>query len=235
MKLPRDRRRTAWGNTSLSRVVFVCRKPSCWLENCLCAMLLLAVLFAAEVGTVRAQNTAPATESSLMRQLQQALSLEEHGDRRGAMTLTLQLLAQNPKFAPAMKLKGMLLEESGQTAEAAATFEEALKLAPNDPDLLFKTGVNKLKAGDREQAIKLLAHCTKILPDDGEAQYYLAQAYHLNGQDKLALAAIRQSLKAEPENPPVLQKYGELLCSTGDCTSGLRWLLKRRVWMPRCR
>jgi tetratricopeptide (TPR) repeat protein len=120
----------------------------------------------------------------------------------------------------------MLLEEAGQTSEAEAAYEEALKFAPSDPDLLFKTGVHQLTAGDRAQAIKLLEHCTKVLPGDGEAQYYLAQAYHLNGQDKLALAAIRQSLKAEPDNPPVWQKYGELLCSTGDCEAGLRWLLK---------
>ncbi len=161
-----------------------------------------------------------------MEQLHQALALDEHGDRQGALTLTLQLLAQNPTFAPAIKLKGLLLEEAGQSADAVAAYEEALKLAPNDPDLLLKVGVHQLTAGNRDQAIKLLEHCTKILPSDGEAQFYLAQAYHLNGQEKLALAAIRQSLKAEPDNPPVWQKYGELLCGTGDCEGGLRWLLK---------
>jgi tetratricopeptide (TPR) repeat protein len=161
-----------------------------------------------------------------MRQLRQALRLAQQGDKQGAMALTLQLLQQNPKFVPAIKLKGMLREEAGQPSEAAAAYEEALKLAPNDPDLLLKTGIYKLTAGDREQAIKLLQQCTKILPSDGDAQYYLAQAYHLNGQEEFALAAIRKSLKAEPDNPSVWQKYGELLCGTGDCAGGLRWLLK---------
>jgi tetratricopeptide (TPR) repeat protein len=54
----------------------------------------------------------------------------------------------------------------------------------------------------------------------------LAQAYHLNGQDEPALQAIRQSLKAEPDNPAVWQKYGELLCTAGNCGDGLRWLEK---------
>lgn len=161
-----------------------------------------------------------------MEQVQQALSLDEHGDRQGAMAIALKLVSQNPKSAAAIKLKGMLLEEAGQAAEAAAAYEEALKFAPNDPDLLLKAGVHQLNAGDRTEAIKLLEHCTKILPRDAEAQYYLAQAYHLNGQEKLALAAIRASLKAEPDNPPVWQKYGELLCSTGDFQAGLPWLLK---------
>lgn len=175
-----------------------------------------------------AQSTSPSSDSSLTRQLHQALVLAKQGDGPGAMKLTVQLLQRNPRFVPALKLKATLLEESGQTSEAAASFEEALKWAPNDPDLLLKSGIYKLAKGDQDEAIKRLKHCTKLLPNDGDAQFYLAQAYHLNGQDELALPAIRRSLKAEPDNPSVLQKYGELLCSTGDCQSGLRSLLRAR-------
>ena len=142
------------------------------------------------------------------------------------MNLVLRLVEQHPDFAPAIKLKGMLLEESGRTSEAAGAYEEALKLAPNDADLLLKVGIYKLTAGQREEAIQLLQRCVRILPGDGDAQYYLAQAYHLNGQDELALRAIRQSLKADHNNVSVWQKYGELLCGTGDCSTGQRWLLK---------
>jgi tetratricopeptide (TPR) repeat protein len=161
-----------------------------------------------------------------MQQLHQALSLAEHGDKQGAMNLVARLLNQHPDFEPAIKLKGMLLEEAGRSSEAAAAYEEALKLAPNDADVLLKTGIYKLAAGQKEEAIRLLEHCIRILPGDGDAEYYLAEAYHLNGQDDLALRAIRLSLKAEPDNPSVWQKYGELLCRTGDCEAGLKWLLK---------
>jgi tetratricopeptide (TPR) repeat protein len=188
--------------------------------------LLLVTTVVAFPTVVTAQSTSPPAEPVSVEQLHQALTLANNGDKRGAMALTLQLLERNPKFAPALKLKGMLLEEAGQASEAGAAYEEALKFAPNDPDLLLKTGLYKLAAGDRDQAIKLLRHCTKILPNDGDALYYLAQAYHLNGQDELALAAIRQSLKDQPDNPSVWQKYGELLCGTGDCQTGLGWLLK---------
>jgi len=142
------------------------------------------------------------------------------------MDATLRLLAEHPEFAPGIKLKGMLLEEAGRTSEAAAAYEAALKLAPNDGDLLLKVGKSKLIAGQKEEAIRLLERCIRILPGYGDAHYYLAQAYHLNGQDELALRAIRQSLKAEPDNPSVWQKYGELLCSAWDCGAGLKWLLK---------
>lgn len=196
------------------------------MANRLHTILFLAALSVAGGATVRAQNPNRPAETPLMRQFHQALSLAEHGDQQQAMNLVLRLLEQHPDFAPGLKLKGMLLEQSGRTSEAAIAYEEALKFAPNDADLLLKAGIYKLTAGEKEEAIKLLEHCIRILPGDGDAQYYLAQAYHLNGQDELALHAIRQSLKAEPGNLSVWQKYGELLCGAGDCAAGLKWLLK---------
>jgi len=188
--------------------------------------LWVLLFFSSGWAAVRAQNVAAPAESPLMRQLEQALNLKEHGDKQGAMNYVQRLLEQHPDFEPGIKLKALLLEESGRTPEAAAAYEQALKLAPNDPDVLLKTGVYKLTAGDKEEAIKLLLRCSRILPHDGDAQYYLAQAYHLNGRDDLALPAIRQSLKAEPDNVSVWQKYGELLCSADECETGLKWLLK---------
>ena len=192
------------------------------LKAGVCAVLLLA---AGEV-TSWAQTTSHAAESPQVQQLHQALNLADHGDKQGAMNIVLRLLEQHPNFAPALKLKGMLLEEAGRPAEAGAAYEAALKLAPNDGDLLLKAGIYKLASGQKQEAIRLLEHCVRILPGDGDAQYYLAQAYHLNGQDDLALPAIRQSLKAEPDNVSVWQKYGELLSGTGDSAAGLKWLLR---------
>lgn len=189
-------------------------------------IFLLAALCAGRGVLARAQSARPPADSAVTRQMHQALSQAEHGDRQSAMNTVETLLQQHPEFAPAIKLKGMLLEDSGHPAEAAAAYEQALKLAPNDGDLLLKVGIAKLASGQKEEAIRLLEHCIRILPADGDAHYYLAQAYHLNGQDALALRAIRQSLKAAPDNVSVWQKYGELLCSTGDCETGLRWLLK---------
>ncbi|MGA9981551.1 MAG: tetratricopeptide repeat protein [Candidatus Sulfotelmatobacter sp.] len=194
--------------------------------NRLRTLLLAAALFAAGVVPVRAQNTGRPVESPFTQQFHQALSLAERGDRSAAMNLVLRLLEQHPDFAPALKLKGMLLEEAGRTSEATGAYEAALKLAPNDADLLLKVGIAKLTAGQKEEAMRLLEHCVRILPGDGDAQYYLAQAYHLNGQDDLALRAIRLSLKAEPDNLSVWQKYGELLCGTGNCEEALKWLIK---------
>jgi tetratricopeptide (TPR) repeat protein len=190
------------------------------------AVLALVAISAFAGVAAAAQSPGQGTGPVPMRQVQEAVRLAERGEGQRAMAIVQELLARNPKLVPALKLKGMLLEESGQPAAAGPVYEEALTLSPEDPDLLLKTGIFKLATGENEQALRLLQHCTKILPTDGDAQFYLAQAYHLNGQDDLALGAIRSALKAESGNPSIWQKYGELLCATGECESGLRWLLK---------
>jgi tetratricopeptide (TPR) repeat protein len=175
-----------------------------------------------------AQQARPAAESPMVRQLQAAVSAAQHGDVRQAFVLTQALLEQHPDFVPALKLRGELLESAGRDGDAAATYEAALKLAPNDSELLGKEGVYRLLAGDTDQAISLLARREKLAPNDGDCRYYLAQAYHLKGEDAQALKAIREAVRLEPDNASVGQKYGELLCSTGDNETAMQWLLKAK-------
>ena len=181
--------------------------------------------FAIGASGQTAENGSP---SAAMQQLHKALELADHGDAEHAMQIAQRLLNQNPRFEPAMKLKGMLLEESGRKEEAIVVYEQALKIAPNDSDLLLKDGLYKLAAGQKQAALNLLVRAAKARPADGEVQYYLAQAYHLNGQDDLAVEAIRKSVNADPHNASIKQKYGELLCSTGNNQEGLHWLLEAK-------
>ena len=113
-----------------------------------------------------------------------------------------------------------------------ADYQKGLRLAPADADLLFKVGVYQLLAGHKDEAVKLLLHHLRLEPKDGDAYYYLAQAYHLTGRDDLAIKNIQECLKYEPNNPSVWQKYGELLCSSGDSEAGFGWLLKAQQSNP---
>ena len=195
---------------------------------CCVGVLALTLCFAASPAALT-QNSNRAVESPAMRELHHALQLEQDGNPQGALSIVNQILDTNPHYVLALKLKGMLVSEAGEESAAGPVFEEALKLAPNDSDILLETGIYRLTLGDKGEAIRLLEHCIQILPEDGDAQFYLAQAYHLNGQDKKAILAIRKSAKIEPNNPAVLQKYGELLCSTGDCQEALNWLKKAKL------
>lgn len=196
------------------------------------ASLCAGILFACAIASAAAQAPSRPAESPTMRELNRAIAMAEHGDRQQALVLADALLQKHPDFVPALKLKGMLLEATERGAEAARVYEQALKLAPNDPGLLFKIAVVHLAAGDYGQAIQLFLRHLRIQPRDGDALFYLAQAYHLNGQDDLALKAIRECAKAAPDNPQAWQKYGEMTCNSRDNEAGLRLLLKARQLDP---
>ena len=190
--------------------------------------LLMPVLIAGLGLPLIAQTGVRPTNPAVMEELHEAVSAAEHGDETRAMTLTNALLAKHPDSGPALKLQGMLLEDLGRSSEAAIPYQKALKLSPNDTELLLKVGIYHLVSGDIDHAIELLLHLLKIKPKDGDALYYLAQAYYLKGNNSLALATIREGVKVEPDNASVLQKYGELLCSSGDNDGAVQWLLKAR-------
>ena len=126
------------------------------------------------------------------------------------------------------------MEQLGPNSKAAASFAEALTYAPNNPELLLKVGVHQLVAGDEDQAIRLLSHALKLLPQDGDTLYYLAQAYHLKGDNDLALETITRCLHVQPNEPFVWQKYGELLCSSGDYEAALLGLGHCEVELKLC-
>lgn len=189
----------------------------------------LCLLLLTLVGNTKAsiaQKPDESTNAALMTQLHEAITTAERGDEAQALNLVEQLLEHHSRFEPALKFQGALLEDLGRTTEAFASFQEALKLAPTDPELLLKVGIYQLEAGHNADAIALFVRGLKYAPHDRDTLYYLSQAYHLNGDNTLALKTIQECLKVDPDNASIWQKYGELLCSSGDNESALHWLLK---------
>lgn len=194
---------------------------------------MAACLWSAVPST--AQNSGHTSDSSVTRQMREAVSVAQRGDDKHALGLVGALLQQHPDFVPALKLQGMLLEDAGNGEEASLSYEKALELAPNDAELLLKVGVSQLVKGNTNQAIGLLVQRLKARPKDEDGLYYLAQAYHLKGEGDLALKTIREAIKVDPGSAAISQKYGELLCSSGDNEAALRWLTKAQRADPTLR
>ncbi len=193
------------------------------------ALARLLLLSALATASARAQHPGNAAAAQ---QVRAALAQAEHGDRAGATERASAILREYPKFVPAMKLHAMLLEEAGDAAGATKEYAAALEIAPTDPDLLFKVGLADLLHGDTPQAVARLAKYTALEPRDEEGFFYLAQAYHHAGKDEQALEAIRRASELAPTSAPILQKFGELLCSTGDNDKALLVLAKAQQADP---
>jgi Tfp pilus assembly protein PilF len=194
--------------------------------------LVLLLILPPAIAPSNAQTPSPSPNQALMSQLRQAIAIAEHGDENRALALTRDLIGHHPTFEPALKFQASLLEDLGNEPEAITSYQAALKLAPTDPELLFKVGLYQLQTHHNPEAIALLVHALKYSPRDRDTLYYLAQAYHLNGDNALALKTIQQCLKVDPDNASVWQKYGELLCSSGDNQSAMQWLLKAQQSDP---
>jgi tetratricopeptide (TPR) repeat protein len=197
------------------------------------SVIVIPVLLAYVIVAAGAQPSPYPVEPSLVKQLRRAISMAEGGEKEQALVLANALVEEHPDSVPTLKLQGMLLEETGHGVEAAQVYRRALQLTPSDSDLLLKLGTYLLGAGDYDQAIELLLRRLRINPRDGDAVFYLAQAYHLKKEDDLALQTIRECIKMEPGEAHVWQKYGELLCSSGNNEAGLKSLLKAQQLDPK--
>jgi len=191
------------------------------------SLSILALAFCSAFAA--GQTSARSGNAELMAQLHEAVSTAQRGDGNRALALAHALVVQHPEFEPAIKFQGALLEDMGHGVEAAASYQQALKLDPTDPELMYKVGVYQLVAGNKDEAISLFVHRLKLVPQDGDTLYYLAQAYHLKGDNDLALKTIKECVRVDPNNAAVWQKYGELLCSSGDNDAALKWLLKAQL------
>src|ERR1700722_13407638 len=93
------------------------------------------VCFFSAVLPSTAQNSGHTADPSVTRRMHEAVTVAQHGDEKRALALVGTHLEQHPDFVPALKLQGMLLEDTGSSQEASLSYEKALKLAPNDPEL----------------------------------------------------------------------------------------------------
>ncbi len=189
---------------------------------------LLLNVFA--VASIRAQHAGG--NAAIAQQVRAALTQAGQGNRPGAMQLATVILQEHPNSVPAMKLYAMLLEDGGDAAAASREYGAALQIAPGDPDLLFRVGVADLLRGDTPKAVTRLTKYTALQPRDEDGFYYLAQAYHRAGKDEQALKAIRRASELAPASAPIVQKFGELLCSTGNNDKALAMLAKAQQADP---
>ncbi|QJW85785.1 tetratricopeptide repeat protein [Ramlibacter terrae] len=70
-----------------------------------------------------------------------------------------------PELARLRVLRGDALQAVGRLPDAAADYQAALKLAPNDDATLKKATLCMLEAGQGEQAIALCREILKVRPD----------------------------------------------------------------------
>jgi tetratricopeptide (TPR) repeat protein len=134
--------------------------------------------------------------------LHHIVATRETGDVDGAREALLQLVADEPDFAPAQQRLGVWLLEVGDTAAAEGAFQRVVELAPNAAEGYAGLGEVLLRQRDYAGAAVILE--AALERDDGlrTAHYLLGQAYRRLGRQEEALRELQAGVDAKPRFLP---------------------------------
>ena len=136
--------------------------------------------------------------------------------------LHLERLASEEQSLP-VSLRTALLGQAGDAwmsagdyKRADAALSAALKLVPNDADILLKRGLAAVAAESYFDAIDDLNRVIELKPDDANALVYRATAYRYVDAPELADDDVERALAAHPDHSGALLERGNLRRIRGD-------------------
>ncbi|MBC8086628.1 MAG: type IV pilus biogenesis/stability protein PilW [Phycisphaerae bacterium] len=141
--------------------------------------------------------------------------------RMGNLTVALdaaqQAVSVLPTHAPAYNMLGIIQMQLGQDLKAAQAFEQALKLAPNDPDTLNNYGWFVCQRQDPAVAMQYFRAALKdpLYSSPERAMHNAGVCARKNGDLINAEGQFRAALARQPSYGPSLLALAELVFSKG--------------------
>lgn len=108
-------------------------------------------------------------------------ALLQESDYETALDEINQALAVKPDDLESLIVKGVILEQTGQTAEAEAIFEQAVGLAPGPEFVYWMRGQILLQLNQIEEALRLAETAIEINPDFPQGWFLAGQVYERMG------------------------------------------------------
>ncbi len=140
----------------------------------------------------------------------------EHGDLKGALA-TLDILSRDfPDHPDIDYSRATVLESGGRTRDALAEFERALKLRPEDPQLLNAFGYTLADHSQRlAEAEALIRKALVVSPDNPAIQDSLGWVLFRRGRTGEALAVLERAWQ-NTTDAEIGAHFGEVLWKSGD-------------------
>ncbi|MCS4295478.1 tetratricopeptide (TPR) repeat protein [Comamonas sp. BIGb0152] len=102
------------------------------------------------------------------------------------------------------------LLEQGQTEQAALQADQFLQLNPADAEMRFLRGVIATEQKQQTQAIQIFSALARDYPAMPEPYNNLAVLYAAQGQDRKAVDALEQAIRAQPGYATAHENLGDL-------------------------
>lgn len=133
------------------------------------------------------------------------------GNGKKSVDLLRSLEGAFPKV-PAVKFQlARAALQSGDTAQAAGSLEQALLLAPNYNDAILLLAELNLRTGKPAPVVTAMEEFLKTNPNSERAQVFLADAYRAMDRPDDSAAILRQQIAANPRKPGPYLLLGVLL------------------------
>lgn len=153
--------------------------------------------------------------------------LLENRDYQTAYRTALRALASDPRFAPALKLKGRIELERGASRQALDSFIQAGEADPSDPEARLWLAAARKALRQYEEAAATLEKGIATFPD--YAAFYAAYGRLLlepelrsaPGAEVRARAMLEKALALDPTAAPAHYELGKLLLEEGRAAEAL--------------
>ena len=151
-----------------------------------------------QLASINKQDTVGSLSPS-PRQLSSLLEHYQNGRLDDAENLAIFITHDFPKHPFAWKILGAVLTAAGRTSEAVEAKEQAIKLAPNDPESHNNLGNTLKKLGRLDEALASCRQAIALKPDFAEAHSNLGITLKELGRLDQALASHNQAIALKPD------------------------------------
>lgn len=146
-----------------------------------------------------------------------AAAYYELGNLAVALEEVRLALGADPDYAPAQNMAGLVYMDLRDSAQAQASFDRALRLAPADPDVLHNYGWYLCQTGREDQAMPFFMRAAQTSLYRTPAKSYAAagQCAARQGKTTEAVEYLERALRLDPNNPNALLGYARVMYQGG--------------------
>jgi Flp pilus assembly protein TadD len=132
-----------------------------------------------------------------------------------SFTLFKHTLAVAPRNVAIESNLGLALQRSGQVDEAAAHFEKAVQIEPDDQVSQLYLGIARFYQGRVPEAIEHAKIAIRLQPDSSKAHDLLGMALAKQNQNEAALDELRRAAELAPKDAEIRNGLGTVLARLG--------------------
>ena len=125
--------------------------------------------------------------------------LEQKQDWPGMLALAQARLQAEPTRANWWWLQGYALARQGQHAAAVESYQQALRISPEDEESWLSLGQSQDALGRSDLAVQAYRQALRYRPESAQVYLALAGLYQRQGKPDLALPNYRESVRYDPD------------------------------------